>query len=70
LSCGYGITIVDAQDFTVALENGYSIGSLHRDPQSPRRGRISTPLRFISLQAHTGTSYFITFSGRRSKAWR
>lgn len=52
----YEIT-VDGADFTVAL-NGTVINTFHftGDPQSPRRGKASTPQesRFIGVQTHTG----------------
>jgi hypothetical protein len=56
----YEIT-VDGPDFTVAL-NGQVVNRFHftGDPQSPRRGRPSTPQepRFIGLQTHTGRLLF------------
>jgi hypothetical protein len=56
----YEIT-VDGPDITVSL-NGQIVNQFHftGDPQSPRRGQLSTPQdpRFLGLQTHTGRLFF------------
>jgi hypothetical protein len=57
-----GVTIVDAQDLTVALK-GWVVNRFHftGDAQSPQRGLASTrqqPPRCIGLGAHSGQVLF------------
>jgi hypothetical protein len=66
-----GVTIVDAQDLTVALKDGSLIGFISpvmHNRLSAAWHRLGSSRRAASVYGRAaGKSYSVTFSGRRSK---